>query len=215
MNGADAPYLAAAGAACGGTVLMYCAMAAICSGSKLKRKPGIRGVPLLMYSRINSSSPPRVSRESVGAYCLARCCTGVWQTPQDWLNRRNPSFCASLNDASGEACANAADADATTNAATRTLRCIEYPPGFAGFEITVLGGDLTPCGGGVKRLRGRRGQKLRSCHGCTGRSLPHARQSGLGFRRPVAGRASPLGKAAAMQRGHKSTCCNESSRAKS
>ena len=76
-------------------------MAPICSGSKLKRKPGMRGVPLLMYSRIRSSSPPRVSRDSTGPYCRARCWTGVWQTPQDWLNSRRPSFWESLNDASG------------------------------------------------------------------------------------------------------------------
>src|ERR1700688_1682480 len=110
------------------------------------------GVPLLMYSRTNSSSPPSVSRDSTGAYCLVRCCTRVWQTPQDWLNRRSPTFCESVNDASG-ACANAPEEDATTNAATKTLRCIGFPPMFAGFMITVLGGDLTPYGDGVKGLR--------------------------------------------------------------
>src|SRR5262249_31837309 len=84
----------------------------------------MRGVPLLMYSLINSSSPPRVSRDNTGPYCRVRCWTTVWQTPQDWLKRRNPSRWASLNDASGAPCAKAPAAHATTNAAAKIPRGI-------------------------------------------------------------------------------------------
>src|SRR5262245_35692594 len=55
------------GAACGaGTVFRYATMALICAGSNSSLKPGMRGVPLVMVSRIPSSLPPADSLDSVG-----------------------------------------------------------------------------------------------------------------------------------------------------
>src|SRR5258707_10675540 len=111
----------------------------------------MRGGPLLMYSRISSSSPPKVSRDKTGPYCRVRCWTTVWQTPQDWLKRRNPSRWASLNDASGAPCASAPDADATTNAAAKTPRgiCRSSDCLQPSYELDCA--NLTPWGGGVER----------------------------------------------------------------
>src|SRR5262245_15142332 len=111
----------------------------------------MRGVPLLMYSRISSSSPPKVSRDNTGPYCRVRCWTTVWQTPQDWLKRRNPSRWVSLNEASGGApCAEATDADATTNAAAKTPRgiCRSSDCLQPSYELDCA--NLTPWGGGVE-----------------------------------------------------------------
>src|SRR5262252_4666754 len=110
----------------------------------------MRGVPLLMYSRIRSSSPPSVSRDKAGPYCRVRCCTSVWQTPQDWLKRRNPSRWVSLSDASGTPCAKSTDADATTNAATKTP-CRILPSSGSGASHALAYVNLTPCSGGVER----------------------------------------------------------------
>src|SRR5882762_5981374 len=110
----------------------------------------MRGVPLPMYSRISSSSPPKVSRDNTGPYCRVRCWTTVWQTPQDWLKRRNPSRWASLNDASGAPCAKAPAADATMNAAAKTPRGICRSSDYLQPSHELDCANLTPWGGGVE-----------------------------------------------------------------
>src|SRR5580704_2954226 len=75
----------------------------------------------------------------------------MWQTPQDWLNRRSPSLWESLNDASG---AWAKAGAVTARAATRTLNRM-FPPLFSRIRDPVLECDLTPCGGRVKGARCR------------------------------------------------------------
>src|SRR6266852_4751245 len=133
----------------------------------------MRGVPLLMYSRIRSSSPPSVSRDNTGPYCRVRCCTRVWQTPQDWLKRRNPSRWVSLNDASGAPCAKAPDADATTNAATKTPRGIADPSECLQPSYEPDCANLTPWGGGVERGVAGRTLRIVQCLSGQGRSLRH------------------------------------------
>src|SRR5260370_4614592 len=140
----------------------------------------MRGVPLLMYSPISSSSPPKVSRDNTGPYCRVRCWTTVWQTPQDWLKRRNPSRWGSLNDGSGGApCAKARDVDATTNAAAKTPRGICRSSDYLQPSHELDCGNLTPWGGGVERGRGAvdtrelgnaRAPSVGSSPGLTGRS---------------------------------------------
>src|SRR5439155_14006713 len=57
----------------------------------------MRGVPLLMYSRMMSSWPPAEFFDSTGPYCCGLVACGlVWQTRQDWLNSRMPSSSLSL-----------------------------------------------------------------------------------------------------------------------
>src|SRR5580704_7365835 len=68
-------------------------MASISAGLKSYLKPGMRGVPLLMTSRMTSALPPSVFMDSTGAYCGLTNCGLVWQTRHDWLNSRRPSFC--------------------------------------------------------------------------------------------------------------------------
>src|SRR5258708_6782403 len=94
-------------------------------------------------------------RGNTGPYCRVRCWTKVWQTPQDWLKRRNPSRWVSLNDASGGApCAKAPDADATTNAAARNPRGICRSSDYLQPSHELDCTNLTPWGGGVERGRG-------------------------------------------------------------
>src|SRR5262252_5604782 len=55
----------------------------------------MRGVPLLMTSRMTSSRPPPELCDSSGPYIGLVICGLVWQTRQDWLNNRMPSSCLS------------------------------------------------------------------------------------------------------------------------
>src|SRR5439155_14326835 len=82
-----------AGAAGAGTgsVLTKAAMASICSGRKLYLKPGILGVPSVMYSRIRSASPPSVALDNGGPYWPGEVsCVGRWQTTQCCVNSAWP-----------------------------------------------------------------------------------------------------------------------------
>ena len=56
----------------------------------------MRGVPLLMITRMTSSRPPELSLESSGPYMPETKVGLVWQTPHDCSNSRRPNFCCSL-----------------------------------------------------------------------------------------------------------------------
>ncbi len=56
--GSSAQRAGLAGAGGVGIVFRYATIASICAGSKWYLKPGMRGVPLLMTSRITASCPP-------------------------------------------------------------------------------------------------------------------------------------------------------------
>src|SRR6476661_1343939 len=99
-------------------------MASTWAGSNRYLKPGMRGVPFMMVSRMTCSLPPAESFDSTGPNCCALICGLAWQTPQDWVTRRWPNCCCPVRD-----CADTYETEAESNNAAKPARLnIGRPP---------------------------------------------------------------------------------------
>src|SRR5262245_7743269 len=129
----------------------------------------MRGVPLVMMSRITSSRPPAVSLLSSGPNMPAIRVGLVWQTPQDVSKNRQPSFCWSLSSTSAAAASWGMPAIKTI--ANQPHPFILLPP--AQSCLSEAAGSLAVFRGVARRLAPMSAQNAdRACEEGLARTLP-------------------------------------------